>query len=209
MPEEHWQQAKRVFDDALRQEPRNAQDSLVKFAATIKLCAARSNHSCHRSTVPAAFWKRQPSPNLQTVIQARTLEAGKCFGRYEIINQLGVGGMGEVLPGQRQRTRSKVAIKILNEEFSQDESNLQRFVSEAKAASALNHPNILTIYEFGEAEDARFIVSEYIEGKTLRAIIRESRLRQPRFSTFPSKSRAHWQPRTKRIWFIATSNRKT
>ena len=65
-----------------------------------------------------------------------------------------------------------MAIKVLNEEFSQDGSNLQRFVSEAKAASALNHPNILTIYEFGEAEDARFIVSELIEGKTLREIIR-------------------------------------
>ena len=87
--------------------------------------------------------------------------------------------MGEVYLAKDKKLDRKVAIKILNEEFSQDESNLQRFVSEAKAASALNHPNILTIYEFGEAEDARFIVSEHIEGKTLREMIRESRLRLP------------------------------
>jgi serine/threonine protein kinase len=87
--------------------------------------------------------------------------------------------MGEVYLAEDKKLDRQVAIKILNEKFSQDESNLQRFVSEAKAASALNHPNILTIYEFGEAEDARFIVSEYIEGKTLREIIRESRLGLP------------------------------
>ena len=81
--------------------------------------------------------------------------------------------MGEVYLARDKKLDRKVAIKILNEKFSQDESNLQRFVREAKAASALNHPNILVIHEFGEAEDAHFIVSEFIEGKTLREIIRE------------------------------------
>ena len=120
-------------------------------------------------------------PKLQHMIEIeiKKLEAGKRFGYYEIINQIGVGGMGEVYLARDKKLDRKVAIKILNEEFNQDESHLQRFVSEAKAASALNHPNILTIYEFGEAEDARFIVSEYIEGKTLREIIRESRLTLP------------------------------
>lgn len=84
--------------------------------------------------------------------------------------------MGQVYLAKDKKLDRRVAIKILNEEFNQDESTLQRFVSEAKAASALNHPNILTIYEFGEAEDVRFIVTEYIEGNTLREIIRESRL---------------------------------
>src|SRR6185369_14704777 len=110
-------------------------------------------------------------------IQTHKLETGKCFGHYEIIEQIGVGGMGEVYLARDNKLERKVASKILNQEFSQDQSNLQRFVAEAKAASALNHPNILTIYEFGEAEDARFIVSEYIEGKTLREIIRASSLK--------------------------------
>jgi serine/threonine-protein kinase len=87
--------------------------------------------------------------------------------------------MGDVYLAKDKKLDRKVAIKILNEEFSHDRSNLQRFASEAKAASALNHPNILTIYEFGEADDVRFIVSEYIEGKTLSETIRGSRLRLP------------------------------
>ncbi len=96
------------------------------------------------------------------------LEIGQWLDRYKIISLIGAGGMGEVYLAEDKKLDRKVAIKILNEKFSRDESNLRRFVAEAKAASALNHPNILTIYEFGEADDARYIVSEYIKGKTLR-----------------------------------------
>ncbi len=82
------------------------------------------------------------------VIEAETrkLETGKCFGHYEIIEQIGAGGMGEVYLAQDKKLDRQVAVKILSEKFSRDESNLQRFVSEAKAASALNHPNILVIH---------------------------------------------------------------
>ena len=78
--------------------------------------------------------------------------------------------MGEVYLAQDTTLDRQVAVKILNEKFAKHESNLQRFIREAKAASALNHPNILVIYEVGETEDTHYIVSEFIEGKTLREI---------------------------------------
>ncbi len=76
--------------------------------------------------------------------------------------------MGEVFLAQDTKLDRKVAIKFLNEEFSQDADKLNRFIQEAKAVSALNHPNILTVYEIGEKDEANFIVTEFIEGKTLR-----------------------------------------
>ncbi len=104
------------------------------------------------------------------VVKAETkrIEKGKCFGHYEIVKMIGVGGMGEVYLAQDKKLNRPVAIKILNDKFAKHESNLQRFTQEAKAASALNHPNILVIYEIGEAEETSYIVSEFIEGKTLR-----------------------------------------
>ena len=84
--------------------------------------------------------------------------------------------MGEVYLAKDQKLDRQVAIKILNEKFSRDESNLKRFVREAKAASALNHPNILVIHEIGESEAAHYIVSEFIEGKTLREVLTQSQM---------------------------------
>jgi serine/threonine protein kinase/Flp pilus assembly protein TadD len=177
--EEHWQQAKRIFDDALRQKP-EARARFVSEVCGDDKTLFREVESLLSSFDSAGSFLETPAiAKFAHAIETRKLEPGKCFGHYEIINQIGVGGMGEVYLARDNTLDRSVAIKILNEEFSQDESSLQRFVTEAKAASALNHPNILTIYEFGEAEDARFIVSEYIEGKTLREIIRESSLKLP------------------------------
>ncbi len=106
----------------------------------------------------------------------KPLAPGTRFGHYEIIRQIGIGGMGEVYLAKDQKLDRRVAIKILNEKFSRDESNLKRFVREAKAASALNHPNILVIHEIGESEDAHYIVSEFIEGKTLREVLTQSQM---------------------------------
>ncbi len=100
--------------------------------------------------------------------QSKTLEKGEIFGHYEIIRQIGTGGMSEVYLATDKMLDRLVAIKILKEKFEKDETNLQRFIREVKTASALNHPNILVIHEIGTTEDAYFIVSEYIEGVTLR-----------------------------------------
>src|SRR6266498_1383599 len=100
-----------------------------------------------------------------------TLTAGAKLGRYEIRSQLGAGGMGEVYLAFDTELDRTVAIKILPETLVSDPKRLQRFIQEAKAASALNHPHILTIYEVGTSGNSPFIVTEFIDGKTLRRLI--------------------------------------
>src|SRR5262245_697158 len=96
---------------------------------------------------------------------------GQSLGSYQILSQLGAGGMGEVYRARDNRLDRTVALKILPGEVAADADRLRRFVREAKAASALNHPHVATIYEIGEAEGVNFIAMEYIEGRTLAAEI--------------------------------------
>jgi serine/threonine protein kinase/tetratricopeptide (TPR) repeat protein len=101
---------------------------------------------------------------------------GTRLAHYEVISLLGAGGMGEVYLAEDTRLRRKVALKMLVPELTRDERDLRRFEHEAFAASALNHPNILTIYEFGQADGLRFIASEFIDGATLRQKMAKARL---------------------------------
>jgi len=96
------------------------------------------------------------------------IATGTRFDRYQIVSLIGSGGMGEIYLAQDARLNRKVAIKLLPERYTQDPERLRRFEQEAQAASALNHPNIITIFEIGEAEGRHFISTEYIEGATLR-----------------------------------------
>ena len=96
------------------------------------------------------------------------IPAGKRFGRYEIRSLLGVGGMGEVYLAHDSQLRRSVALKLLPPEFTRDPERLRRFKREAFAASALNHPNIFTIYEIGQEGDTYFIATEHIEGVSVR-----------------------------------------
>lgn len=93
---------------------------------------------------------------------------GGKVGHYEIREKIGAGGMGEVYLADDTRLDRKAAVKILNDELSKDADKLNRFIQEAKAASALNHPNILTVYEIGETDGHNYIVTEFIKGETLR-----------------------------------------
>src|SRR6185369_11078245 len=90
------------------------------------------------------------------------------ISHYRILEKLGAGGMGEVYLAEDIKLGRKVAIKVLSQEFTTNRDRLNRFEQEACAASALNHPNILTIHEVGEDNGAHFIATEYIDGKTLR-----------------------------------------
>src|SRR5688500_17725175 len=91
------------------------------------------------------------------------------IAHYRILRRLGKGGMGEVLLGEDTKQHGrKVALKVLPEELTRSESRLRRFRQEARAILALNHPNILTVYEIGEAAEKYYIATEYIEGETLR-----------------------------------------
>src|SRR5256885_2750971 len=90
------------------------------------------------------------------------------IGRYRILEKLGAGGMGEVYLAEDTKLGRKVALKVLAEELTQNRDRLSRFDQEAYAASALNHPNILTIYEMGDDNGRHYIATEYIDGVTLR-----------------------------------------
>lgn len=90
------------------------------------------------------------------------------FGHYKLLSPIGSGGMGEVYLADDTKLGRKVAIKFLNEKFGKDKDQLNRFIQEAKAASALNHHNLITVYEIGEIDGSHYIAMEYIEGKTLR-----------------------------------------
>jgi serine/threonine protein kinase len=99
------------------------------------------------------------------------MENGTKFGHYTIEKKLGEGGMGEVYLATDNSLERLAALKILSENFSRDAERIQRLKQEAKAASALNHPNIITIYEIGRTDDIEFIAMEYVEGRTLREVI--------------------------------------
>ena len=98
---------------------------------------------------------------------------GKTLGRYKVEKLLGAGGMGEVYLAFDSVLNRKFALKILPAEYVADDDRLQRFRREAQTVSALNHPNIVTIYDVGSFEDLHFIATEYIEGKTVRTLIDE------------------------------------
>lgn len=93
---------------------------------------------------------------------------GRSLGHYEIIEQIGAGGMGKVYLADDTRLHRKVAIKVLPELSTQDPTRLHRFQQEARAASALNHPNILTIHEIGQVDSTHYIATEFVDGETLR-----------------------------------------
>ncbi len=96
-----------------------------------------------------------------------SLNSGTKLGLYEILAPIGAGGMGEVYKAKDLKLGRDVAIKVLREDLALDPERLRRFEQEARAASSLNHPNIVTIHDIGEHEGTRYIAMEYVEGKTL------------------------------------------
>src|SRR5215471_17946800 len=104
------------------------------------------------------------------------LKAGTKLGPYEIVAPLGAGGMGEVYRARDARLDRYVAIKALPPSVANDPERLRRFEQEARATGALNHPNILAIYDIGTHESAPYIVAELLEGQTLRERLSDSAL---------------------------------
>jgi eukaryotic-like serine/threonine-protein kinase len=101
---------------------------------------------------------------------------GQTIGSYEILSLIGSGGMGEVYLAHDVRLDRRIALKFLPEQFTSDPAQVRRFEREARAASALNHPNIITIYEVGQEGNAHFIATEFIEGRTLREVMAKARM---------------------------------
>ncbi|HYN44085.1 MAG TPA: protein kinase, partial [Thermoanaerobaculia bacterium] len=99
------------------------------------------------------------------------MKPGDHVARFEILGETGAGGMGRVFRARDPRLGREVAIKLLAEKFSGNEEYLQRFQHEARAASALNHPNIVTVYDTGEHDGYPWIAMELVDGKSLREFV--------------------------------------
>jgi serine/threonine protein kinase len=108
------------------------------------------------------------------------LASGRRLGTYVIVSPIGAGGMGEVYRAHDPKLRRDVAIKVLPEAFAADPDRLVRFEREARAVAALSHPNILAIYDFGRDEAVQYAVTELLEGRTLREVIRGGAIAPPR-----------------------------
>ena len=102
---------------------------------------------------------------------------GQTLSHYRIVSKLGAGGMGEVYLAEDIRLGRKVALKILDVDLTRHEDRVRRFEQEARAASGLSHPNILTIFDIGKEDSTHFIATEFIEGLTLRSVLTRARMK--------------------------------
>jgi serine/threonine protein kinase len=107
---------------------------------------------------------------------SKEFSIGQSIGPYKVLSKIGRGGMGEVYLSEDSRLGRKVALKVLPAEFTRDAERVRRFEQEARTASALNHPNIVTIHEIGHIESTHYIVTEFVEGETLRQQVAKGKL---------------------------------
>jgi serine/threonine protein kinase len=178
MTPERWQQVDRLLEQALEREPGKRAQFLDKA------CAGNAEL---RQEVEALL---QAHEQAGSFIEAPALDVtakgltghrteslvGQQLGNYKILSPLGAGGMGEVYLAQDLKLGRKIALKVLPRQFSYDKGRLRRFEREAQAASALNHPNILTVHEIGQAGETLFIATEFVDGQTLRQRLLGGRL---------------------------------
>jgi WD40 repeat protein len=170
---DRWEKAHQLFQAALEHPPEEQSKFLRESCAGDEALLREVSsllHAHHKAgsflesgavDAPALFSRRQPG-----------LLAGRQVGPYELVSLLGVGGMGEVYRATDTRLKRSVAIKFLSIESASDEKRLLYFEREARLTSALNHPNIVAIYDIGRSEFGPFIAMELIEGTTLREILR-------------------------------------
>ena len=178
MDPERWQQIDKLLDEVLDREPDQRQAFLEQA------CSGDEDLRKQVEALLAAHEKAgsfigSPAIEVAARMTGETPEVslvGRRLGACQVLSLLGKGGMGEVYLAPDSRLDRQVALKVLPLEVTRDPDRLKRFVREAKAASALNHPNIATIHELGEGDGFHYILMEYVKGETLEARIRRHRL---------------------------------
>src|SRR6185503_19633280 len=177
MDPERWQQIDQLFHSALKCEPA-ARSAFLQ--ASIEDHALRQEvESLVKSHEQSDGFIEEPANDLAAELLAGEDEAlaeGQTVGPYKIVSLLGEGGMGEVYLAQDERLGRQVALKLLPAQFTRDADRVRRFEQEARAVSALNHPNIVTIHEIGNSNSQHFITTEFIDGETLRKHLGSNRL---------------------------------
>ncbi len=178
MTPERWQQVEEVLQSALDlPEAERAELVTRVFADDVEL--QNQTTSLIAAYEDAADFLERPAldRDAHVLIEDESLSRiGASIGPYKIIECLGSGGMGEVYLAADERLGRRVALKILPSYFVSDSERLRRFQTEARAASALNHTNILTVYEVGESDGTHFIATEFIDGQTIRELIESENL---------------------------------
>jgi eukaryotic-like serine/threonine-protein kinase len=178
MKADRWKRINNLFHSAVERAPEERAAFLEDAChGDASLCReVKSLLTSHERTqnfieLPAF----EVAPELLVSDKAGAL-VGELIGHYRIESLIGVGGMGEVYLARDERLGRKAALKLLPEHLTADETQLSRFKTEARSASALNHPNILTVYEIGAEGNRQFIATEFIEGVTLRASLARGRM---------------------------------
>ncbi len=176
---ENMQRMEELFHEALELGPQERASFLARLrnsspelAAAVESLIAAHERPESFIDAPAFEADAESIANPQPA-----LVAGQMVGHYQIIAPLGKGGMGEVYLASDAKLDRKVALKLLPSGFTDDKDRLRRFIQEAKAASSLNHPNIITIHEIGQAEGSHFIATEFIDGRTLRDRVSRERMK--------------------------------
>jgi len=169
MPDQDWDNLKEIFHAALALAPQERAAYLEQASAgnaSLRLAAEAllKSHEETNNFVDAPAYQAAA----EMLVDGGEFKAGQLVAHYRIVSLLGEGGMGRVYLAQDTKLHRKLSLKFLSTNFTQDHERLRRFEQEARAASALNHPNILTIHEIGEADGHHFIATEFIEGQTLR-----------------------------------------
>ena len=178
MKPERWKQVSDLFQSAIERAPEERAAFLDEscygdegMRREVESLLTSHQRAENFIEVPAF----EVAPELATNDSAGAL-VGKLIGHYRIESLIGVGGMGEVYLARDERLGRKAALKFLPDSLTTDETQLSRFKNEARTASALNHPNILTVYEIGAEGNVQFIATEFIEGVTLRDALASGRM---------------------------------
>jgi serine/threonine protein kinase len=175
MPDPHWENLKEIFHHALALAP-HERPAYLERASGGDLSLRQAVESLIKSHEEENNFVDAPAYQAaaEMLIDANEFRTGQLVAHYRILSLLGQGGMGTVYLAEDTKLNRKVSLKFLSTNLTQDHERLRRFEQEARAISALNHPNTLTIHEINETDSRRFIATEYVEGQTLR-----DRLRSP------------------------------